>query len=323
MIYTVTFNPAIDYVVSMDELTPGSINRTKGEAVQLGGKGINVSTMLLTLGHRSVALGFIAGITGKLMEQGLKEAGIGHDFVHLDAGLTRINIKVKAKAETEINGRGPEVGEEALERLYRKAEHVRDGDCLVLAGNVPKGVPLEAYGSFLARLDSKKALTVVDATGDLMRGALRHGPFLVKPNKLELGELLGKKLGDEKDILEGAKALQGMGARNVLVSMAADGALLLDQTGAAWRIPGIPGEVKNSVGAGDSMVGGFLAGYLENFDFREALRLGAAAGTATAFSTVMAEKAFVEETLAKLPEPAAIQGGLPSKGKGTQPPQAS
>jgi 1-phosphofructokinase len=303
MIYTVTFNPAIDYVLRMDELVPGSINRTQGEAVQFGGKGINVSSILQTLGHHSVALGFIAGVTGKLFELGLKDLGVGYDFIHLEEGLTRINVKVKGKLETEINGRGPEVNSDALERLFHKADLIREGDCLVLAGNVPQDVPLDAYGSFLSRLDGKKALTVVDATGELMRGALKHKPFLVKPNRLELSELMGKKLETDQEVLEGAKALAGLGAKNVLVSMAADGAMLLDQTGAAWRIAALKGEVKNSVGAGDSMVGGFLAGYLENFDFREALKLGAAAGTATAFSTVMAEKDFIMEILSKLPDP--------------------
>jgi 1-phosphofructokinase len=306
MIYTVTFNPAIDYIVSLETLAPGSINRTSSEAVQLGGKGINVSAMLHTLGHRSTALGFLAGITGKLMEHGLSEAGIGHDFIHLDKGLTRINVKIKADAETEVNGRGPEADSEALERLFKKADHIRDGDVLVLSGNVSPGVPDDAYGRFLARAEGRKGLTVVDAAGGLLKNALPHKPFLVKPNNLELGALLGRDLKGDKEVLEAAKALAAMGPRNVLVSMAGDGALLLDHTGAAWRVPGIPGEVKNSVGAGDSMVGGFLAGYLESFDFRAALRLGAACGTATAFSTVMADKAFIDEILAKIPEPTSV-----------------
>jgi 1-phosphofructokinase len=307
MIYTVTFNPAIDYIVRLDELIPGSINRTQSEALMMGGKGINVSSILATLGHHSIALGFIAGITGRLMEQGLKEAGIGHDFIHLKNGLTRINVKVKGKTETEINGRGPEVSPQALEKLFNKADLIRDGDALILAGNVPQDVPLDAYGRFLERLSGKMVMTVVDATGDLMRGALKYRPFLVKPNKLELSDLLGKKLDSDQDVLEAAKNLASMGAKNVLVSMAGDGAMLLDQNGAAWRLPGLKGEVKNSVGAGDSMVGGFLAGYLENLDFREALKLGAAAGTATAFSTVMAEKDFIMEMHSKLPDPVRMQ----------------
>jgi 1-phosphofructokinase len=303
MIYTVTFNPAIDYILRMEELIPGAINRTQGEALQFGGKGINVSTILSTLGRHTTAMGFLAGQTGKLMEHGLKEAGIHTDFIHLEDGLTRINVKIKGKVETEINGRGPEVSPEALERLFRKADHLREGDCLVLSGNVPQSVPSDSYGAFLKRLDGKKVLAVVDAAGDLLRGALGCKPFLVKPNKLELSEFLGRELKTDQDVLEGARALAEMGPKNVLVSMAGDGALLLDQTGAAWRLPGLKGEVKNSVGAGDSMVGGFLSGYLDNFDFKEAFRLGAAAGTATAFSTVMAEKVFIMETLARLPEP--------------------
>ena len=299
MIYTVTFNPALDYVVRMDELALGQVNRTVSEDVQLGGKGINVSWVLRELGHENVALGFVAGFTGKAIEDGLAAKGVATDFIHLPAGLTRINVKLKAGEETEINGKGPDISAEALEELYHKLDALSEGDVLVLAGSIPASMPSDVYESILARLEGKKVLCAVDATRDLLVNVLKYRPFVIKPNNHELGEIFGRTLTTDEEIRECAAKLQEQGARNVLVSMAGDGAMLLDENGVCHRLAAHKGKVKNSVGAGDSMVAGFLAGYLDSGDYEQALRVGSASGSATAFSDVLATRPEIEVLLNK------------------------
>lgn len=290
MIYTVTFNPALDYVVWMDALRPGQINRTKSEEIQYGGKGINVSTVLSALGVENVALGFLAGFTGQALEEGLRSRGIRTDFIWLPEGLTRINVKVKGGDETEINGQGPTVDPVALRALRDKLDRLEAGDILVISGSVPAALSHDVYEQILARLEDRGIQFVVDTTRDLLESALPYHPFLIKPNNLELAELFGRTLNSDEDIRACAAELQAKGARNVLVSMAGNGSLLLDERGGCHRL-GVPhGTVRNSVGAGDSMVAGFLAGWLETGDYAYAQHLGAAAGSATAFADGLATK---------------------------------
>lgn len=297
MVYTVTFNPALDYVVRMKEFHAGDINRTQQEEIQFGGKGINVSTVLSNLGVENIALGFLAGFTGQALEEGLRKSGIRTDFIWLPEGLTRINVKIKAGAETEINGQGPAIPAVALEELLGKLDRLESGDVLDLSGSIPASLPDDVYQKILARLDGRGILTVVDATRDLLCAVLPYKPFLIKPNNHELGEIFGRVLTTDQEIEDCARQLQARGARNVLVSMAGNGSLLLDETGAVHRL-GVPkGKVQNSVGAGDSMVAGFLAGWLEHRDYAMAHKLGAATGSATAFSEGLAKKEQVLELL--------------------------
>ena len=290
MIYTVTFNPALDYVVWMDALRPGQINRTQSEEIQYGGKGINVSTVLSALGVENIALGFLAGFTGRALEEGLRSQGIRTDFIWLPDGLTRINVKVKGGDETEINGQGPTIGPVALRSLQDKLDRLEAGDILVISGSVPAALSHDVYEQILARLEDRGIQFVVDSTRDLLCSALPYHPFLIKPNNLELGEIFGKTPVTDTEIRHCAAQLQANGARNVLVSMAGDGSLLVDERGNCHRL-GVPkGKVRNSVGAGDSMVAGFLAGWLETGDYAYAQRLGAAAGSATAFADGLATK---------------------------------
>ncbi len=298
MIYTVTFNPAIDYVVRLDTpLEVGEVNRAKGEDCVLGGKGINVSGVLAELGTKSVALGFVAGETGAWLERGLAAQGIETDFIHLEKGMTRINVKIKAGQETELNGAGPDIPESAMEALEQKLDKLKEGDVLILAGSIPASLSQTTYERLLARLEGKGIRAVVDATRDLLVNVLQYHPFLIKPNNHELGEIVGKVLKSDEEIVAAAKTLQEKGARNVLVSMASDGALLLDEQGEVHRIGTPKGKVVNSVGAGDSMVAGFVAGYLQSGDYTTALRLGTACGSATAFSLGLAKKADIETLL--------------------------
>lgn len=290
MVYTVTFNPALDYVVRMADFRAGGINRTEREDVQFGGKGINVSTVLSHLGVESIALGFLAGFTGQALEKGLRKNGIRTDFIWLPEGLTRINVKIKSGEETEINGQGPAIPAEALEELFGKLDRLRNGDVLDLSGSIPASLPDDVYQRILQRLEGRGILTVVDATRELLCAVLPYRPFLIKPNNHELGEIFGQTPVTDQEITACARKLQERGARNVLVSMAGDGSLLLDETGNCHRL-GVPkGKVRNSVGAGDSMVAGFLAGWLRTGDYEAAHRLGAAAGSATAFSDGLAEE---------------------------------
>lgn len=300
MIYTVTFNPAIDYVVWLDRLEPGSINRARQELIQFGGKGINVSVVLGNLGVDNRALGFLAGFTGQAVEQGLAQMGVQTDFIHLEAGVTRINVKIKGGEETELNGRGPDISQAALGQLFEKLDGLAGPDVLVLAGSIPASLPSDVYEQIMARLDGKGVRVVVDAEGELLSKVLRYRPFLIKPNNLELGGIFGRELHTQEEIRACAAALQERGARNVLVSMAGDGAILLDEQGGFHQIAAPQGTVRNSVGAGDSMVAGFLAGYLQSGSFEQALRMGAATGSATAFSDGLATREMVEGLLRQM-----------------------
>ena len=298
MVYTVTFNPAIDYVMHPARIIPGEVNRSAREEIYFGGKGINVSAVLAELGVGSSALGFTAGFTGEAIEKGVAAMGITADFVRLEKGCSRINVKLKADEETEINGCGPEIGNNALEALFSRLEGLRDGDTLVLAGSIPSSLPADIYERILERLSDRKIRAAVDATGQLLMNVLKYRPFVIKPNVQELGELFGRELKNDDEIAEHAGKLQALGAKNVLVSMAGEGSLLMDENGVRYRIGVCRGTVKNSVGAGDSMLAGFLAGCDRGYDY--ALKLGTACGGATAFSEGLAKKEKIEEMLKQL-----------------------
>ena len=274
MIYTVTFNPSLDYVIQVDDLTLGRVNRTTKEAIFPGGKGVNVSVILSNLGIKSKALGFIAGFTGKQLEKMLTDFGCYTDFIELKEGLTRINVKVNSNEESEINGQGPDISDAAIAELFEKLDCLKNGDILVLAGSIPNTLPEDIYESIMERLQTKGVRIVVDATKDLLLNVLKYHPFLIKPNNHELGEMFGVILKTDEDIITYAKKLQEKGARNVLISMAGDGAILITEDGEIHK--GLPpkGEVVNSVGAGDSMVAGFLTGYLNTGDYEKAFKLG-------------------------------------------------
>lgn len=299
MVYTVTFNPAIDYVVHTGEMKLGATNRSEKEEMYFGGKGINVSIVLRELGIVSKALGFTAGFTGEAIENGLSEMGIDADFVRLKKGNSRINVKIKSTEETELNGQGPDIDENAIAALFEKLDKLSDGDTLILAGSIPSSLPSDIYEKILERLSCRNIKVVVDATKDLLLNVLKYKPFLVKPNNHELGEMFGVELKTDDDIEKYARKLQEMGAVNVLISMAGDGAMLIDEYGKMHRCGVCKGTVRNSVGAGDSMVAGFTAGSLKG-DYEYALKLGTAAGGATAFSDGLAEKAKIDELLKTL-----------------------
>ena len=299
MIYTVTFNPAIDYVVHTENIKFGATNRSEREEIYLGGKGINVSIVLKELGIDSKLLGFTAGFTGEAIEKGLADMGIDTDFVRLKKGNSRINVKIKSTEETELNCQGPDIDDIAVATLFEKLDSLSDGDILILAGSIPSSLPSDIYEKILQRISNKNIKTIVDATNDLLLNVLKYKPFLIKPNNHELGEMFGVELTTEAEIETYARKLQDMGAVNVLVSMAGDGAMLIDENGKAHRCGVCKGKVKNSVGAGDSMVAGFTAG-IQNGDYEYALKLGTAAGGATAFSDWLAEKEKIAELLKTL-----------------------
>lgn len=291
MIYTLTFNPAIDYVMHFEKFSCGKTNRSYCEYTTIGGKGINVSVVLNRLGIPSVAMGFVAGFTGAAIEQELKAEGVETDFVHLSEGISRINIKIKSGEETELNGKGPYIPECAVKEFFeQKLTRIKDGDALVIAGSVPDSLPKDIYSKILDEISNKNVRIVVDAEGELLLNSLKYKPFLIKPNHHELAGIFGKELENDQEIVACGKELQRKGAENVLVSMAEKGAILIDKTGNSYFCPAFKGEVINSVGAGDSMVAGFLAGLEKEGDFKFALKLGSAAGSATAFSKGLARK---------------------------------
>lgn len=301
MIYTVTLNPAIDYVVRLEgPLVPGTINRSTAESIQFGGKGINVSNVLRTLGVQTTALGFIAGFTGQALAEGLAAMGLSTRFIPVAKGMTRINAKIKGGEETEINGMGPDITDRELQALYGQLDSLTCEDMLVLSGSVPGCLPEDIYGQILARLQDRKIPVAVDTSGKQLLNVLPYRPFLIKPNNHELGALFGTTPETDDEILSCAGKLQEKGGRNILVSLAGNGALLLDETGKVHRIGCPKGPVVNSVGAGDSMVAGFLAGWLKTGDYGYALKLGTAAGSATAFSLGLGEKARIDALLETL-----------------------
>lgn len=300
MIYTVTFNPSLDYVVQVEHFQGDAVNRTSEEHVYPGGKGNNVAVIASNLGMKSRALGFKAGFTGAAMEQMLQEFGCDTDFIALEEGVTRINVKVKSDDEFEINGQGPRIPDEKIRQLYEKLDALESGDVLVLSGSIPNTLPDDMYERIMERLAGTSVRISVDATKDLLMNVLKYHPFLIKPNNHELGEMFGVTLESDDEIAEYARKLQEMGARNVLVSMAGDGAILVTEDGSVLKQLPPAGEVVNSVGAGDSMVAGFLAGYLKTGSYEEALKLGTAAGSATAFTSWLADAGTVGELYKKL-----------------------
>ncbi len=301
MVYTVTFNPALDYIVFVDNMRFREVNKIERGFVNAGGKGINVSMVLAELGVQSKAMGFVAGFTGAAIEENVIEHGIVADFVPLSKGLSRINIKLKSDGETELNANGPDIPDEALKELFERFEKLNNGDILVLAGSVPASLPQDIYQQILEYVSAKRVLTVVDATGELLTNTLKYRPYLIKPNLDELGEIFGEKPTSKEEILRCAMQLQEMGAQNVLVSMAGDGALLLDKSGEVFYCEACEGKVVNSVGAGDAMVAGFVAGMLDNdVDNEYSLMLGTAAGGATAFTDGMASKDQIIDQMKKL-----------------------
>lgn len=302
MIYTVTFNPSLDYILSVKDFQMGRTNRTRQEQLLPGGKGINVSTVLTNLGIENTALGFTAGFSGEEIRRRVEALGVRSDFIPLEEGYSRINVKLKDFDGTEINGRGPDIPEEQLERLLDQLNQLAEGDGLVLAGSIPESLPDSIYRDILERLKGRDILTAVDATGELLVKVLPYRPFLVKPNNHELGEIFGERLSRREDVAPCARKLQEMGARNVLVSMAGEGAVLLDEEGAVHALPAPEGKLVNAVGAGDSMVAGFLAGWLQKKDYEHAFRMGIAAGSASAFSENLAEKQDVERVYRQLGE---------------------
>lgn len=297
MIYTLTFNPSLDYIVTVPSFTCGVVNRTSEEVIFPGGKGINVSMVLKNLGFESTALGFLAGFTGVELQRLIEKRGICAEFIPVEQGMSRINVKIRSRQETEINGQGPVIAETDIRKLYDKLDQLRDGDILVMAGSIPSVMSQTIYMDIMKYLQKKNLKIVVDATKDLLINVLEYHPFLIKPNNHELGEIFRATIHQKADIIVCAKKLQEMGARNVLVSMAGDGAVLVTEEGAVYQAEAPAGKVVNSVGAGDSMVAGFLAGYLESGSYEKAFQIGLCTGSASAFSEELATK---EEVLALL-----------------------
>lgn len=289
MVYTVTFNPALDYVMNVEKLSTDDINRTESEELYYGGKGINVSAILSRLNIPTVALGFTAGFTGKKLKEMLDDDGIKNDFTELNSGFTRINVKVKFGKELDINANGPEITADKIKELFMKLKKLNDGDYLVLAGSVPASLPDDLYSKILEELSGKNINIVVDTTGNQLLNVLKYKPFLIKPNHHELGEIFGQEMDTTEKITEYAKKLQDMGAVNVLVSRGGDGAVLVDGNGTVHPAAAVEGTLVNSVGCGDSMVAGFIAGYITNKSYSEALKLSVASSAATAFSKELAK----------------------------------
>lgn len=300
MIYTVTFNPSLDYIVSVDHFEKGKVNRTSKELMFPGGKGINVSLVLKNLGLDSTALGFMAGFTGKEIERLLDDRQVHSDFIPVATGISRINVKLRSDQESEINGMGPGIGAAEIDELYEKLDALKEGDILVLAGSIPSVMPETMYRDIMERLSGRGIRIVVDATKDLLHMVLPLHPFLVKPNNHELGEIYGVKLTTKEEVIPYAKRMQSEGAVNVLISMAGEGALLVAEDGNVYQSMPPKGKVKNSVGAGDSMVAGFIAGYLKIGSYEEAFYTGLCTGSASAFSDNLATRDEVNGLLAQL-----------------------
>ncbi len=300
MIYTVTFNPSLDYIIQVDHFQTGMINQTDFEEILPGGKGINVSIVLANLGHENTALGFMAGFTGEEIEKRLANFGCHTDFIHVEKGLSRINVKMKSEEETEINGMGPDIQSTDIEALFAKLDHLQAGDTLVISGSIPSTLPDDMYEQIMKRLDNKGIHIVVDATRSLMTKVLKYHPFLIKPNNHELGEIFDVELNTREEVIPYAKKLQEMGARNVLISMAGEGAVFISEDGTQYESEAPKGTVVNSVGAGDSMVAGFIAGYLESQNYYKAFLKGIASGSSTAFHVGLTTKQQVEELLATI-----------------------
>lgn len=299
MIFTVTFNPSLDYIVRVDEMRLGTINRTNYEQLLPGGKGINVSIVLGNLGHPSRALGFSAGVTGVALEKLLADAGVDADLVHVKEGFTRINAKVKAAEETELNGQGPRIAPEDVDALFSKLDVLGQDDTLVISGSVPNTLPSDMYEQVMERLAGRGVRIVVDAERDLLTRVLPYRPFLAKPNNHELGDIFGVTLKTRDEVVPYARRMQEMGAQNVLVSMAGEGGVLVAADGQVYQSPAAKGTVVNSVGAGDSCVAGFLAGLMETGSYQTAFRMGLAAGSASAFSDHLATRPEVEDLMSR------------------------
>ncbi len=290
MIYTVTFNPSLDYIVSVDDFKLGLTNRTSSELILPGGKGTNVSTVLKNLGFESTALGFVAGCTGNEIVKRLNDMGIKSDFISIENGISRINLKLKSIDGTEINGAGPDISEEKVNKLMDKLNQLKEGDVLVLAGSIPSSMSDNIYRDIMADLKDKGVMIVVDATKDLLLNVLEYHPFLIKPNNHELGEIFDVKLTTREEVIPYGRKLQEKGARNVLVSMAGEGAVLIAEDGQVFDAPAPKGKLINGVGAGDSMVAGFVAGWIEKHNYEYAFHMGVASGSASAFSENLATK---------------------------------
>ena len=300
MIYTVTFNPSLDYIIRVDNLELGKVNRVSYENVLPGGKGVNVSIVLGNLGHKSVALGFTAGFTGAEIEASMRRFGAECDFIHVASGMSRINVKVKSNEETEMNGLGPQIGQADVDALFAKLDGLKEGDYLVIAGSVPSMLPSDMYERIMERLDGRGINIAVDAERDLLTRVLKYHPYVIKPNNHELGDIFGVVLKTREEVVPYAKKLQDEGARNVIVSMAGEGAVFVSEDGEVAMSEAPKGTVVNSVGAGDSMVAGFLAGIIETGDAAQAFRMGLCTGSASAFSPNLATRPEVEALLEAL-----------------------
>lgn len=301
MIYTVTFNPSLDYIIQVDNFKPSIINKTHYENILPGGKGINVSIVLSNLGHESTALGFIAGFTGNEIKNLMNHFGCATDFIQVKQGRSRINVKMKSNEETEINGMGPQITEENIQELYSKLDKMTSDDILVISGSIPSTLPDDMYERIMKHIDGKNIKVVVDATKNLMTSILKYKPFLVKPNNIELGELFDVELNTQEEVIPYAQKLKDMGAQNVLISMAEKGAVFIDETGKVYKSEAPKGTVINSVGAGDSMVAGFISGYLKsNHDYHRAFLKGICSGSASAFSYNLCTKEEVDALLNSL-----------------------
>ena len=294
MIYTVTFNPSLDYIVSVENFRLGLTNRTSSELMLPGGKGVNVSTVLMNLGIENTALGFAAGFVGDEIVRQMEEMGVQNGFIRIEEGVSRINLKLKSIDGTEINGQGPVISPAHVEQLMKQLDRLGEGDVLFLSGSIPASMPDDAYQKIMERLDGRGVQIIVDATKDLLLNVLEYHPFLIKPNNHELGEIFDVELKTREKVIPYAKKLQEKGAVNVLVSMAGEGAVLIDANGDVHMAPAPKGTLVNGVGAGDSMVAGFMAGWLEKKDYEHAFCMGVSAGSASAFSEHLATKAEIE-----------------------------